>query len=157
MLRDKQEVKEALLAKIPAARAGDFASATIWEQLNAIAGVLQDYTRTNWRETNQRYIESGAKQVYYFSMEFLPGRFLRTNLLYLGLRDLFAQTLQEMGIDLAKIEEQEPDPGLGNGGLGRLAACFLDSLASLGFPVHGCGIRYKYGFFEQRIVFPKEH
>lgn len=152
MLKDKREVKKALLAKLPASRAGDFASATTWEQLNAVGGVLQDYVKVNWQQTGHRYVDHGAKQAYYFSMEFLPGRFLRTNLINLGLRALFAQTLKEMGVELSVLEEQEPDPGLGNGGLGRLAACLLDSLAALGFPAHGCGMRYKYGFFEQRIV-----
>ena len=103
-------------------------------------------------KTNKRYNETGEKQVYYFSMEFLLGRLLGDALLNLGIRDVCKEALAELGIDLEELENLEHDQGLGNGGLGRLAACFLDSMASLNIAGHGCGIRYKYGFFEQKII-----
>jgi len=90
--------------------------------------------------------------VYYFSIEFLIGRLLKTYLLNFNLLDTATEALNDLGINLDQLEIQEHDAGLGNGGLGRLAACFLDSMAFLGIPGHGCGIRYKYGLFEQKIV-----
>ena len=89
--------------------------------------------------------------VYYLSMEFLMGRALGNNIINLGARRAVKEALEELGFDLNAIEDQEPDPALGNGGLGRLAACFLDSLATLGYPAYGCGIRYHYGMFKQKI------
>lgn len=118
----------------------------------ALGGLVRDYVTENWVNTNSYYLKSGEKQVYYFSMEFLIGRLLGSNLLNLGVRDICSKGLKELGISLEELEEIENDAGLGNGGLGRLAACFLDSMASLGVPGHGCGIRYKYGLFEQKIV-----
>jgi len=118
----------------------------------ALGGLVRDYVTENWVDTNSYYLKTGEKQVYYFSMEFLIGRLLGSNLLNLGIRDICNNGLKELGIDLIELEEIESDAGLGNGGLGRLAACFLDSMASVGVPGHGCGIRYKYGLFEQKIV-----
>lgn len=118
----------------------------------ALGGLVRDYVTGNWVNTNKYYIENKEKQVYYFSMEFLIGRLLGSNLLNLGIRDICADGLKELGIDLSELEEVENDAGLGNGGLGRLAACFLDSMASLSIPGHGNGIRYKYGLFQQKIV-----
>lgn len=118
----------------------------------ALGGLVRDYVTENWVNTNSYYLKSGEKQVYYFSMEFLIGRLLGSNLLNLGIRNACKEALKELGIELEELEEVENDAGLGNGGLGRLAACFLDSMASLGVPGHGCGIRYKYGLFEQKIV-----
>ena len=93
-----------------------------------------------------------GKQVYYLSIEYLLGKLLRQNLINLGIEETVQEGLQELGIDLSELEELEADAGLGNGGLGRLAACFLDSLATLNLPGHGHGIRYKHGLFEQKIV-----
>lgn len=118
----------------------------------ALGGLVRDYVTENWVSTNNYYLKTREKQVYYFSMEFLIGRLLGSNLLNLGVRDTCRDGLKELGIDLNELEEAENDAGLGNGGLGRLAACFLDSMASIGVPGHGCGIRYKYGLFEQKIV-----
>ena len=118
----------------------------------ALGGLVRDYVTENWVNTNKYYLESGEKQVYYFSMEFLIGRLLGSNLLNLGIRDICAESLNELGISLDELEEIENDAGLGNGGLGRLAACFLDSMSSIGIPGHGCGIRYRYGLFEQKII-----
>ncbi|MBL4934120.1 glycogen/starch/alpha-glucan phosphorylase [Clostridium paridis] len=122
------------------------------EKYQALGILVKDYVIDMWINTNKRYNDNKEKQVYYFSMEFLLGRLLGNSLLNLGIRDLCKEGLKELNIDLDKLEELEQDQGLGNGGLGRLAACFLDSMASLNIPGHGCGIRYKYGFFEQKII-----
>lgn len=118
----------------------------------ALGGLIRDYVTENWVNTNNYYFTSGEKQVFYFSMEFLIGRLLGSNLLNLGIRDICEDGLKDLGIDLNELEEMENDAGLGNGGLGRLAACFLDSMVSIGVPGHGSGIRYKYGLFEQKIL-----
>jgi starch phosphorylase len=118
----------------------------------ALAKLIKKYASQNWMETNKKYKNDKKKQIYYFSMEFLIGRLLENNLLNLGIKDTCEEALKEIGINLNELEEVEIDAGLGNGGLGRLAACFLDSMASLGIPGHGCGIRYYYGLFEQKII-----
>ncbi|WCK52694.1 glycogen/starch/alpha-glucan phosphorylase [Aneurinibacillus sp. Ricciae_BoGa-3] len=122
------------------------------DQYKALGSLIREHITRNWIETNACYQENKQKQVYYFSMEFLPGKFLSSNLINLGIRDMCQQGLADLRIDLDELEGLEPDAGLGNGGLGRLAACFMDSLASTSLPGHGCGIRYKYGLFEQKIV-----
>lgn len=122
------------------------------QKYEALGSLVRDYVVSTWMDTNKRYNQNGEKQVYYFSMEFLLGRLLGDFLLNLGIRDICKEALSELDIDLEEIENLERDQGLGNGGLGRLAACFLDSMASLDIAGHGCGIRYKYGFFEQKIV-----
>lgn len=122
------------------------------QKYEALGSLVRDYVISTWMDTNNRYNQTGEKQVYYFSMEFLLGRLLGDFLLNLGIRDICRDALSELDIDLEEIENLEHDQGLGNGGLGRLAACFLDSMASLNIAGHGCGIRYKYGFFEQKIV-----
>jgi len=122
------------------------------QKYEALGSLVRDYVISTWMDTNNRYNKTGEKQVYYFSMEFLLGRLLGDFLLNLGIRDICKEALSELDIDLEAIENLEQDQGLGNGGLGRLAACFLDSMASLNIAGHGCGIRYKYGFFEQKIV-----
>lgn len=118
----------------------------------ALGSLVKEYASEKWMNTNDKYETDNVKQVYYFSMEFLIGRLLGSNLLNLGIKDLCKEALKDLGIDLEELEEVENDAGLGNGGLGRLAACFLDSMASLSIPGHGCGIRYDYGLFEQKIV-----
>ena len=122
------------------------------QKYEALGSLVRDYVISTWMDTNKKYNQTGEKQVYYFSMEFLLGRLLGDFLLNLGIRDICKEALEELDIDLEEIENLEHDQGLGNGGLGRLAACFLDSMASLNIAGHGCGIRYKYGFFEQKIV-----
>lgn len=122
------------------------------QKYETLGSLVRDYVISAWMDTTNRYNQTGEKQVYYFSMEFLLGRLLGDFLLNLGIRDMCKEALSEMDIDLEEIENLEQDQGLGNGGLGRLAACFLDSMASLNIPGNGCGIRYKYGFFEQKIV-----
>ena len=114
--------------------------------------MIRDYVGINWKETKNAIRKSQSKQLYYFSMEFLMGRLLTSNLMNLGIYDLVKEGLQDLGMDLNDMEEMESDAGLGNGGLGRLAACFMDSLASLDLAGHGNCIRYRYGLFKQKIV-----
>lgn len=128
------------------------ASASDEELYLGLAYTIRDFMMDRWLATHKTYEQQKAKQVYYLSMEFLPGPLLGNYLLRMGLYDMVEEVLEKMGISLKKIEETEPDPGLGNGGLGRLAACFLDSLSTLEYPAYGCGIRYRYGIFEQKII-----
>ncbi len=121
------------------------------EQYQAVSYAVKDTIVDNWIETQKKYDKEDPKIVYYMSMEFLMGRALGNNLINMTAYDEVKEALNELGIDLNFVEDQEPDPALGNGGLGRLAACFLDSLASLGYAAYGCGIRYRYGMFKQRI------
>ncbi|WP_462332346.1 glycogen/starch/alpha-glucan phosphorylase [Schwartzia sp. (in: firmicutes)] len=122
------------------------------EMFRTVAATVKELLSENWIRTNRLYAEEKTKQVYYFSIEFLLGRLLNSNLINLGVKELLAEALKGLGISLTRYYEEEPDAGLGNGGLGRLAACFIDSLAALGMPGHGCCIRYQYGLFEQKIV-----
>ena len=125
---------------------------TAHEVYTTIASTLKQYITENWIKTNKVYMERQEKQVYYFSIEFLLGRLLNTNLINLGEKNIFKEALKELNIDMEEFFAEEPDAGLGNGGLGRLAACFIDSMAALGLPGHGCSIRYQYGLFEQKII-----
>lgn len=117
----------------------------------AVSYSVKDLIIDQWMATHREYEEKDVKTVYYLSMEFLMGRALGNNIINMKANKIIKEALDELGIDLNVIEDQEPDPALGNGGLGRLAACFLDSLSTLGYPAYGCGIRYKYGMFEQKI------
>ena len=117
----------------------------------AVCYAVKDVIIDNWMKTQQVIDEKDPKIVYYMSMEFLTGRYLGNNLLNLTAYREVKEALEEMNIDLNAVEDQERDPALGNGGLGRLAACFLDSLATLGYAAYGCGIRYHYGMFKQEI------
>ncbi|MCR5753539.1 MAG: glycogen/starch/alpha-glucan phosphorylase [Acetatifactor sp.] len=117
----------------------------------AVAYSVKDQIVEHWMETQKAYEKEDPKMVYYMSMEFLMGRALGNNLINLQGYDQVKDAMKELGVDLNVIEDQEPDAALGNGGLGRLAACFLDSLATLGYPAYGCGIRYRYGMFKQKI------
>jgi len=152
MFNNKERFKEAFLEKLQTMHGKSLAEASIMDQYTALGSMMREYISKKWVRTNNEYLEKGAKQVYYFSLEFLIGKLLGSNLLNLGVREVCEEGLKELGISLNDLEDQESDAGLGNGGLGRLAACFLDSLASLNLPGHGYGIRYKYGFFEQRII-----
>ncbi|MBD5134728.1 MAG: glycogen/starch/alpha-glucan phosphorylase [Lachnospiraceae bacterium] len=125
--------------------------ATQFEKFQGVAYALKDYIIDQWIATHKEYEKRDAKTVYYLSMEFLTGRAMGNIIINLSARDEIKEAIEEMGMDLDVIEDQEPDAALGNGGLGRLAACFLDSLATLGYPAYGCGIRYRYGMFEQKI------
>jgi starch phosphorylase len=125
---------------------------TSWEKYQALVLLIKNRISGYWAKTNETYADKQRKQVYYFSMEFLIGKLLSYYLLNLGVEDTIRDGLSELGIDLDELAEVEKDAGLGNGGLGRLAACFLDSMAFLGIPGHGNGIRYKYGLFQQKTV-----
>lgn len=118
----------------------------------ALAYTIRDYLIDRWNETQDAYRKKGSKKVYYLSMEFLIGQMLKTNLVNMNALDLARTALADFGYDLDQICAQEPDAGLGNGGLGRLAACFLDSMSSLDLPSCGCGLLYNFGIFRQRVV-----
>ncbi len=125
--------------------------ATPQQIFQAVSYAVKDVIIEDWMETQKAYEEQDPKTVYYLSMEFLMGRALGNNLINLTAYKEVKEALEELGLDLNVIEDQEPDAALGNGGLGRLAACFLDSLATLGYSAYGCGIRYRYGMFKQEI------
>ena len=117
----------------------------------AVSYTVKDTIIENWLATQEAYEKEDPKYVYYMSMEFLMGRALGNNMINLCQYNDIKEALEEIGLDINQVEDQEPDAALGNGGLGRLAACFLDSLATLGYPAYGCGIRYRYGMFKQKI------
>ncbi|MGN1377076.1 MAG: glycogen/starch/alpha-glucan phosphorylase [Dorea sp.] len=125
--------------------------ATPQQLFQAVSYAVKEAIIDDWLATQKQYEKDDPKTVYYMSMEFLMGRALGNNLINMTAYKEVKEALDEMGIDLNAIEDQEPDPALGNGGLGRLAACFLDSLATLGYSAYGCGIRYRYGMFKQKI------
>ncbi|AIF53923.1 glycogen/starch/alpha-glucan phosphorylase [Pelosinus sp. UFO1] len=152
MLMDKDEFKVVFVNKLRTMFGKGLEEASITNKYMALSRVIRDCTSQNWIETNRQYTANGDKQVYYFSMEFLLGKALDMHLVNSGVKDSYREALAELGIQLDDLEKEESDPGLGNGGLGRLAACFLESMAAIGLPGHGCGIRYKYGLFEQKIV-----
>ncbi|MGP1407440.1 glycogen/starch/alpha-glucan phosphorylase [Selenomonas sp.] len=148
----KEGLKQRFLATAHILWGRDFAELTSHEVYATIVAVVKQYISENWVKTNKAYMNRRDKQVYYFSIEFLLGRLMRSNLVNLGEMELFHDALEELDVDLGNCFPEEPDAGLGNGGLGRLAACFIDSMASLGLPGHGCSIRYQYGLFEQKII-----
>ena len=127
-------------------------SATKADLYLALSYAVRDMLSERWLDTQQSYYNNDAKRVYYISMEFLMGRSLGNSLINLGIMDEWEAALKELGIDMEELKENEWDAGLGNGGLGRLAACFLDSMATMALPAYGYGIRYEYGMFYQRIV-----
>ena len=152
-LHDKEVFSLLFTEKLEANRGVLIEDATPEDCYFALAYLIKDQIMKRWVQTTANtYKKNKKKQVYYFSLEFLLGRMLESNIIALGLRDVCVETLTDFGFDPAEIYDIELDPGLGNGGLGRLAACFMDSLAYLGFPGNGCSIRYKYGLFEQKIV-----
>jgi len=146
------DFKNDYLTALKGSTARQIGDTTPLERYNALGELLKDYIGNIWANTNKSYRDDQTKQVYYFSMEFLTGKFLETNLTNLSLYDTIEQGLKELGIALEDLVDIEVDQGLGNGGLGRLAACFLDAMSSTSIPGHGCGIRYKNGLFEQRII-----
>jgi glycogen phosphorylase len=152
MTISKDRFKHDYLKKLSTMHAKNFEEASNNDRYTALGSLIRDYVTGDWIKTNEEYLHKNVKQVYYFSFEFLLGRLLGNNLVNTDLEKICEEVLQELGTTLKEIKSAEPDAGLGNGGLGRLAACFLDSMASLGIPGHGCGIRYKYGLFQQKIV-----
>lgn len=152
MFSSVPKFKIAFLKKLEMMFGTSFEESTSREQFQTLGHMIREHVSSDWIKTNELYRAGAKKQVYYLSIEFLLGRLLRHNLINLGVEKVVCEGLGELGIELDQLEEIEADAGLGNGGLGRLAACFLDSLASLDLPGHGCGIRYKHGLFEQKIV-----
>lgn len=148
----KRKFKAHFLDQLSVLHGKTLAEASAWEKYSALAGVVKDYISKNWMDTKKSYAEKQVKEVYYFSIEFLLGRLLESNLLNLGIKDICKEALDELNVNFEQLKLQEEDAGLGNGGLGRLAACYLDSMASEHLPGHGCGIHYRYGLFEQKIV-----
>jgi len=152
MFSSVPQFKNAFLKKLEMMFGTSFEESTSREQFQTLGHMIREHVSSDWIKTNELYRAGAKKQVYYLSIEFLLGRLLRHNLINLGVEKVVSEGIGELGIELDQLEEIEADAGLGNGGLGRLAACFLDSLASLDLPGHGCGIRYKHGLFEQKIV-----
>ena len=148
---NKDELKKTIVFNVKSIYRKTIDEATPAMVYQAVALAVKDMIIDRWIATHKEYEKQDAKVVYYMSMEFLTGRFLGNNIISLCEQKEIEEALSELGFDLNSIEDQERDPALGNGGLGRLAACFLDSLASLGYPAYGCGIRYRYGMFKQQI------
>ncbi len=147
----KEELQKSIAYNMRMLYRKDIEEATPQQMYQAVSYALKDYIIDMWMNTHKTYEEEDAKTVYYLSMEFLMGRALGNNIINMKALPVVKEALEELGFSLENIEEEEPDPALGNGGLGRLAACFLDSLSTLGYPAYGCGIRYKYGMFKQAI------
>lgn len=152
MFSSKQEFQQVFLKRLEMTCGKPFKHSTKSDHFQTLGHMIREHVSTNWIHTKEKYSTSHERQIYYLSIEFLLGRLLRHNLMNLGIEELVESGLSELGISLDELEEVESDAGLGNGGLGRLAACFLDSLASLNLPGNGCGIRYRHGLFEQKFV-----
>ena len=148
---NKEELKKSIAYNVKNIYRKTIDEATPAMVYQAVALTVKDMIIDRWIATHKEYDKDDVKVVYYMSMEFLTGRFLGNNIISLCEQKEISEALEELGFDLNSIEDQERDPALGNGGLGRLAACFLDSLATLGYPAYGCGIRYRYGMFKQQI------
>lgn len=151
MFNDKLDFKQEFERRLSEKYGRSVQDSHITERYDVLGEMVRDYAGIYWRNCRTDLIEGDKKQAIYFSMEFLIGRILTNNMINLGIYKVAKEGLADLGIDIHSLEEMESDAGLGNGGLGRLAACFLDSAASLGYPVHGNTIRYEYGFFRQKI------
>ncbi len=149
---DAEEFKANLVARLRRQYGKDFSQATKHDLFDAVSASALEIIMPNWMETRREYEAKNSKQLYYLSAEFLMGRALSNNLINSGIMEGVKEVLKDLNVNIDMIEDEEPDAGLGNGGLGRLAACFLDSLATLEYPGHGYGIRYEYGMFEQHII-----
>ena len=148
---EKEEFKKSVKENVKFLYRKTLEEATQEQIFQAVSYTVKDVIIDNWLKSQKAYEKQDPKIVYYMSMEFLMGRALGNNLINLGAYGEVEEALEELGLDINCIEDQEPDPALGNGGLGRLAACFLDSLATLNYCAYGCGIRYRYGMFKQEI------
>ena len=148
----KREIRDAIGQKLLGLFGVSIGHANKKQMYKAISLVVRDRIMEKWAESEGKVHHANGKKLYYMSMEFLVGRALSNNLASMAMDKTLEAVCKELNVDLQEIKEAEPDPGLGNGGLGRLAACFLDSLATLRLEGHGCGIRYEYGLFEQKIV-----
>ena len=148
---DKELFKRSVLYNVKTLYRKNMDEATEQQIFQAVSYAIKDQIVDNWLKTQEAYEKEDPKTVYYLSMEFLMGRALGNNMINLMAYKDAKDALEELGVDINIVEDQEPDAALGNGGLGRLAACFLDSLATLGYSAYGCGIRYRYGMFKQEI------
>ncbi|MEG1505469.1 MAG: glycogen/starch/alpha-glucan phosphorylase [Lachnospiraceae bacterium] len=148
---EKEEFKKEVINNVKVLYRKTVKEASPQQLFQAVSHAVEETVIDKWIATQEKFKEEDPKTVYYLSMEFLMGRALGNNLINLTAYHQVQEALEEMGISLNALEDQEPDPALGNGGLGRLAACFLDSLATLGYSAYGCGIRYRYGMFKQKI------
>ncbi len=148
---DKELFKRSVIYNVKTLYRKTLEEASAQQIFQAVSYAIKDQIVENWMETQKAYEKEDPKMVYYMSMEFLMGRAMGNNMINMQAYEEVKEALNELGLDLNFLEDQEPDAALGNGGLGRLAACFLDSLATLGYPAYGCGIRYRYGMFKQEI------
>ena len=151
MFKNKSEFKEEFAKRLSEKYGKNVKDSHISERYDILGELVRDYAGNHWRKTREYILKNKEKQLIYFSMEFLIGRLMHSNMMNLGIYEIAEQGLKELGIDIRELEAQENDAGLGNGGLGRLAACFMDSLASLNYAGHGNCIRYEYGFFRLAI------
>lgn len=149
VFKDAITFKKAFVDQVEKTYAIDFKDSSSYQQYVALGTLLKEHIADDWKNTKK--VEADARQVYYFSMEFLMGRMITNNLMNAGVYEVVKEAFNELHLDINEIEHKETDAGLGNGGLGRLAACFMDSVAALALPVHGNCIRYRYGFFKQKI------
>ena len=152
MAFDIQEFKKEYQKKFEELFAYGYEAGSKTEQYIALGDLVRGLYSEDWIKTVTEYNNKKEKQIYYFSMEFLPGRMLKSNLLNMGILDCVRQGMEDMGLDLDEVARAEVDPALGNGGLGRLASCFMDSIASTGLAGNGNGIRYRYGLFKQKFI-----
>ncbi len=150
--RQPASIRRSFVEHVECTRGKNFDTANLWDRYTAMAYAMRDRLARAWVRTSRRYYLHDAKRAYYLSAEYLLGRSLRNNLINMNLWTATDEALKEIGVDLASLLELEPDAGLGNGGLGRLAACFLDSLATLNYPAVGYGIRYEFGIFTQEFI-----
>jgi len=151
MFKNKAEFKDEFSKRLSEKYGKNVKDSHISERYDILGELVRDYAGNYWRQTREYVLKNKEKQLIYFSMEFLIGKLMHSNMMNLGIYEIAEQGLKDFGIDIRELEDQEHDAGLGNGGLGRLAACFMDSLSSLGYAGHGNCIRYEYGFFRQAI------
>jgi len=149
---DVENIRMGFLNNLEYNLAKDKFSVTSYDEYLSLAYTIRERLIERWIMTRQQYHKQNVKRIYYLSMEFLMGRLLTNNMLNLGLGDASRQAIKDLGMDMEDILDHECDAGLGNGGLGRLAACFLDSMATLELPTVGYGIRYEFGIFNQKII-----
>lgn len=152
MFDNKEDFKATFSRRLEEKYGRSVEDSHISERYDILGEMIRDYAGHEWRQSRESILRDNKKQLIYFSMEFLMGRLMTSNMQNLGIYEVARDGLEELGIDIGELEDSEADAGLGNGGLGRLAACFLDSIASLGYPGHGNTIRYEYGFFRQKFV-----
>ncbi|MGD9909270.1 MAG: glycogen/starch/alpha-glucan family phosphorylase, partial [Candidatus Izemoplasmatales bacterium] len=151
VFKSKETFKKAFTERLKNTYLTTVADSSVRERYNVLGTLTREAIASDWMKTNQLLVKKESRQVHYFSMEFLMGRLITNNLMNLGVRDVCEAAFNELGLEINEVEAYEPDPGLGNGGLGRLAACYLDSMASQGIPGFGHCIRYRYGLFRQKI------